>query len=114
MTTLRQSTTTESRMKQAVRPSLGRLTAKLLLASALGAVAALSLAPQPAQAQFVCVGNTDGDIVPTNATASGDGADAAGNTLNFACGTNANASGSSSSANTAIGVDADASVGAGS
>src|SRR6266852_4828602 len=59
----------------------------------------------PAQAQFVCVGNSSGTVVPPG-TADGSGATATGGP-NVACGTNANASGVGSQ-NTATGPSADA------
>lgn len=75
----------------------------IVVALALGA----TLSPEPAKAQFVCVGNATGALVPL-ATADGDGATAAGSTSNFACGTSADASGGFSS-NTATGFTANAS-----
>jgi len=74
---------------------------RLSLVSSVGTVLASSFGAPQAQAQFVCVGNTNGATVPP-ATASGAGATAAGGTNNVACGTNANANGTVSS-NTAFG-----------
>jgi len=103
--------TSPTAAKPARRPSLTRLTARLLLASALGGAAALA-APQAAQAQFVCVGNATGATVGAvlGPTASGDGADASGapTNNNVACGTSANASGDNAR-NTASGFEANAS-----
>ena len=112
MTTLRKSNTKKSRLNQSTRSSLGRFTGRLLLASALGGLAALAAAPQAAQAQFVCVGNTDGAAVGdalAGTSAAGGSADGSGGG-NFACGTIANASGGGSfSSNTAIGIFSNAS-----
>src|SRR6516164_7973673 len=69
-------------------------------------LAGATLAPRPAAAQFVCVGNATGATVPP-ATADGASANAAG-APNVACGNAANASGTNS-LNSAIGVGANAS-----
>src|SRR5436853_2574399 len=99
----------------------GRTLARLLAASSTLALAAV-LAPSPAVAGFICLGNATGTLPPA---ASGGGASATG-AGNVACGTNANANGIGSSnaafgnganargalsANTASGTDADASGG---
>ena len=82
----------------------GRLDAALLVGcSVLIFGGALTLAPPPAVAQFVCVGNTTGGD-PTLTPSSGAGANAAGG--GTACGPNANALGG---LNAAFGQNANAS-----
>lgn len=78
------------------------VTGYVLAAASTGLV----LAPSAVQAQFICVGNTNGAAVPPGA-ASGAGA-TAGFNLGVACGPSANASGDGS-ANNAFGGSANAS-----
>jgi len=82
------------------------LTARLLLATTLAGFGWMAAAPEPAHAQFICVGNADGDIVPTNTTADGNGATVGGSSVVY--GTMADATGLDSN-NTAVGNSADAS-----
>jgi hypothetical protein len=80
------------------------LVSASVLAMALTGIAA---APQPAEAQFVCVGNASGAAVGDGVvgnTASGDGATASG-IDSVACGTDATANGDTA---TAIGPEATA------
>ena len=90
---------------------LSRQRAALLAGCAIVTiVVGATLAPRPAAAQFVCVGNSDGAAVGdgvVGTTASGANATAAGSALNVACGTQANASGNGR--NTASGFNAIAS-----
>src|SRR5262249_23188952 len=81
---------------------------RTIFAGLIGCLSWTCMAAQPAQAQFVCVGNSTGATVPTLSTADGAGATAAGNGDNVACGTSATAAGTVSS-NTAIGIAANAS-----
>jgi len=111
MTDLRDTQSNSLDSNRAHRPSLGRFTGRLLLASALGGLGALAAAPQAAHAQFVCVGNTDGAAVGdglAGTSAAGGSADGSGGG-NFACGTLADASSGSFSSNTAIGIFSNAS-----
>ncbi len=67
-------------LRSSQRRPTGRLTARLLLATALCGVGYLTAKPQPAQAQFVCIGSIDGAEVGdgiAGASASGNSADAA-------------------------------------
>ena len=71
------------------RSSVVRAT--LLIATALGCVVAACIGAPQAQAQFVCVGNPNGAVVPPG-PANGDGATATGIST-MACGSGANATG---------------------
>src|SRR5437764_9008259 len=87
-----------------------RMFSRKPVAALLGAASAAALCiimTSPAAAQFVCVGNATGALVPP-ATADGAGATAAGSANNVACGTTANATGVNSN-NTATGSGANAS-----
>ena len=81
--------------------------AALLASCAIAALGGSLLASRPAAAQFICVGNATGALVPPG-TADGAGATAAGSGNNVACGPFANASGDNA-VNTAIGLQANAS-----
>ena len=87
-------------MERAPQPSLARITARLLLASALGGVAFLAASSQPASAEFVCDS-------PAGLPGGEDSAMAGGGS-NVACGTSADATGTDG-INTAFGNSADAS-----
>jgi trimeric autotransporter adhesin len=78
---------------------LSAVRATLLTSTALGCVVAACIGTPQAQAQFVCIGNTNGAPVPPGA-ASGDGATATGIST-MACGTGATATGDFATATSA-------------
>jgi hypothetical protein len=78
-----------------VPSSVALSTAMRLLGSASLVALAVALAPSPAAAQFVCIGNATGAAVPPGAA---DGAGASAGPNSVACGTDAIASGSNATA----------------
>jgi len=84
MTDYRNSTALSTGSERPPQGSIGQVTARLLLASALGSLAYFGVSPEPALG-FVCVGNFNGAVVGdgfAGVSAGGDGATIGAGTLN--------------------------------